>query len=76
MPAACTCVFACLGVRMQPVDADTQKAMMAWYYKKQEQEKVRAVCCLANHINVPHAQELTPGICKAVLPGFHAPSHA
>ncbi len=23
------------------VDADTQKAMMAWYYKKQEQDKVR-----------------------------------
>ena len=24
----------------QAVDADTQKAMMAWYYKKQEQQKV------------------------------------
>jgi hypothetical protein len=23
------------------VDADTQKAMMAWYYKRQEEEKVR-----------------------------------
>lgn len=25
---------------VQVVDADTQKAMMAWYYKKQEEEKV------------------------------------
>lgn len=26
---------------VQVVDADTQKAMMAWYYKKQEEQKVR-----------------------------------
>lgn len=26
---------------VQVVDADTQKAMLAWYYKKQEEEKVR-----------------------------------
>lgn len=32
----CLAVCAC----HQVVDADTQKAMMAWYYKKQEQEKV------------------------------------
>ncbi len=25
----------------QVVDADTQKAMLAWYYKKQEEQKVR-----------------------------------
>jgi hypothetical protein len=26
--------------REAPVDAETQKAMMAWYYKKQEEQKV------------------------------------
>jgi hypothetical protein len=25
---------------LQVVDADTQKAMLAWYYKKQEEHKV------------------------------------
>jgi hypothetical protein len=28
---------------MQAVDADTQKAMLAWYHKRQEQQKV-GVC--------------------------------
>lgn len=28
---------------VQAVDADTQKAMLAWYYKKQEEEKVSSV---------------------------------
>jgi hypothetical protein len=32
--------------RSQAVDADTQKAMMAFYYKKQEEQKVwHAICC-------------------------------
>jgi hypothetical protein len=26
----------------QPADAETQKAMMAWYFKKQQEEKVSA----------------------------------
>lgn len=30
------------GLWCQVVDADTQKAMLAWYYKKQEEEKVCA----------------------------------
>jgi hypothetical protein len=33
----------CIGA-VQVVDADTQKAMMAWYYKKQEEEKVSTSC--------------------------------
>jgi hypothetical protein len=33
------CPYCCLA--FQVVDADTQKAMLAWYYKKQEEEKVR-----------------------------------
>jgi len=27
-------------LHLQVVDSDTQKAMLAWYYKKQEEEKV------------------------------------
>lgn len=34
------------------VDADTQKAMMAWYYKKQEEQKVRTPC---NAVTAKHA---------------------
>lgn len=30
---------------LQAVDADTQKAMLSWYYKKQEEQKVRACKC-------------------------------
>lgn len=33
----CSCRLICYA---QPVDADTQKAMMAYYYKKQEEQKV------------------------------------
>jgi hypothetical protein len=50
------------GLWCQVVDADTQKAMLAWYYKKQEEEKVRnsavqqlwqypaLACLLAKHM--------------------------
>lgn len=31
----------CPALLLQVVDADTQKAMMAWYFKKQEEQKVR-----------------------------------
>lgn len=35
----------------QAVDQDTQKAMMAWYYKKQEEQKVSmgAACGSTQH---------------------------
>ena len=31
---------------LQPVDAETQKAMMAFYHKKQEEQKVTLNCHL------------------------------
>ena len=40
--------FSLLAV-LQPVDAETQKSMMAFYHKKQEEQKVvrRLACCSA-----------------------------
>ena len=49
------------GIRLQVVDADTQKAMLAWYYKKQEEEKVRVPtaarcsCLMGKQKRPPHA---------------------
>jgi hypothetical protein len=49
----------------QVVDADTQKAMMAWYYKKQEQEKVSTVVTLLPRMHAGPALQLPPW--RAVL---------
>lgn len=37
----CHAVLKRMSAAMQPVDAETQKSMMAFYHKKQEEQKVQ-----------------------------------
>lgn len=52
---------------LQPVDAETQKAMMAFYHKKQEEQKV--TLCRPTQQSLPAV-----GICiiKTMMHGCHS----
>jgi hypothetical protein len=60
--------------REPPVDAETQKAMMAWYYKKQEEQKVGWVGWLAEGLRQKLHHPVASLGCLGLYPQQCTPS--